>query len=394
MKYVVLIVDGAAGLPIKEKNGLTSLEAAKTPNLDIMAKQGMLGLGQTVPPGMEPGSAVACMSVIGYDPKIYYKGRASIEAASLGVTVGAGEAVFRCNLVNTAGGKMNDYSGGHITSEEAAEIVTTLNEKLGTDDVIFYPGVGFRQILMFKGHEDTLKAICTPPHDISGREIKDYLPRGTGAELIQDLMTRSETIMKNHKINLERARNGLVPITSIWLFWGSGKASAMPTFRKSYGLKATMTSAVDLLKGLAKMAAIDILNIKGVTDGSDNDHAAQAEGALKALDDHDLVVIHIEAPDESGHGGHIDQKIGDIEKIDKEVVSRLLKYKGDLRVLVMPDHPTPLSLRTHTPEPVPYLIWGKGIKPGAAARFTENEAKKTGISTADGYKIMETLLRK
>jgi 2,3-bisphosphoglycerate-independent phosphoglycerate mutase len=206
-------------------------------------------------------------------------------------------------------------------------------------------------------------------------------------------MARSEAVLSGHKINQTRLTRGLLPITTTWLFWGSGRVPVMPSFQKTYGQKAVMTSAVDLLKGLAKMASIDILNIPGITDGSNNDHAAQAEGALKALQDHDLAVIHIEAPDESGHGGHADQKISDIEAIDRAVVSRLRDYQGDLRVLVMPDHPTPITLRTHTGDPVPFLIWGKGVKSGTAARFTEKEAQKTGNLIPVGYKIMETLLR-
>jgi len=394
MKYVVLIVDGAAGLPIAEKDNKTSLELARTPNLDALAKQGMIGLARTVPAGMEPGSAVACMSVIGYNPAVYYKGRAPIEAVSLGIDVGAGEAVFRCNLVNTAGGRMNDYSGGHITTEEAAQIIKTLNDTLGSEDIIFYPGVSYRHILKLKGHDETLQAKCTPPHDISGKDVKEYLPHGSGSELLLDLMTRSETVLRSHKINVARLEKGLVPITSIWLFWGSGRVPVTPPFLKTYGVSAAMTSAVDLLKGLAKMASIDVLNIKGVTDGPDNDNAGQAEGAIRALYDHDVVIIHMEAPDEAGHGGHIDEKVTAIEQIDKEAVSRLRQYKGDLRILVMPDHPTPIKLRTHTGEPVPFLVWGKGIKANGAARFTENEGKKTGIFIPDGYKIMESLLRK
>jgi 2,3-bisphosphoglycerate-independent phosphoglycerate mutase len=393
MKYVVLIVDGAAGQPIADKKNKTSLETARTPNLDVMAVNGIVGLARTVPPGMEPSSAVACMSVIGYDPAKYYGGRAAIEASAMNIDIAPEDSVFRCNLVNTEDGKMVDYSGGHITTPEAAEIVKSLNEKLGASDVIFYPGVTYRHILKIKNHSETLKAKCTPPHDIPGKDIKEFLPQGPGRDMLLDLMTRSETVMRGHKINKARLERGLKPITTIWLFWGCGRVPAMPPFLKTYGLKAAMTSAVDLLKGLAKMAAIDILDVKNITDGSDNDHAGQTEAALKSLDKHDLVVIHIEAPDESGHGGHADQKIKDIENIDKEVVGRLLNYRGDLRVLVMPDHPTPVSLRTHTGDPVPFLIWGKGIKKGAAARFTETEAKKTGNFQPDGYKILETLLR-
>jgi 2,3-bisphosphoglycerate-independent phosphoglycerate mutase len=392
MKYVVLIVDGAAGLPMPEHKNKTCLELARTPNLDALAKQATLGLARTVPPGMEPGSAVACMSVMGYNPAVYYGGRAAIEAASMGIAVGEGEAVFRCNLVNTECGVMKDYSGGHITTAEAAEIIKTLNETLGGKDKIFYPGVSYRHILKLKGHDEVLKAQCTPPHDISGKPIKEFLPQGPGKELLVDLMKRSEEVLKGHKINAARVKKGLLPITTIWLFWGCGRVPAMPSFKKTYGLTSAMTSAVDLLKGLAKMASIDILDIKGITDGPDNDNAGQAAGALKALDDHDLAIIHIEAPDEAGHGGHADVKIKAIEDIDCDVVAQLRNYAGDLRVLVMPDHPTPIILRTHTGDPVPFLIWGKGIKNNGAARFTEAEGKKTGNFIPDGYKIMESFL--
>jgi 2,3-bisphosphoglycerate-independent phosphoglycerate mutase len=394
MKYIVLIIDGAAGLPIPAKGGKTSLELARTPNLDAVTAQGALGLARTIPPGMEPSSACACMSVMGYDPVIYYKGRASIEAKSLGIDIGVGEVVFRCNLVSVVDGKMHDYSAGHIPTAEAAEIIKSLNEKLGGDEISFYTGVSFRHILKIKGHKDTLKARCTPPHDIPGKPVADFLPRGPGSDLLRDLMTRAETLLKSHKINEKRLKRGDVPATIIWLFWGSGQVPAMPAFKPAYGLSAAMTSGVDLLRGLAKMAGMKILNIKGVTDGPDNDNAAQAQGALEALKKNDLVVIHIEAPDEAGHGGLINEKIKSIENIDAQVVSRLRGYKGDLRVLVMPDHPTPITTRTHNSDPVPFLMWGKGISANGAVRFTEAEAKATGVFMADGYKIMGKLVRK
>jgi 2,3-bisphosphoglycerate-independent phosphoglycerate mutase len=394
MKYIVLIIDGAAGLPIPEKGGKTCLELARTPNLDAMAAQGALGLVRTVPPGMEPSSACACMSVMGYDPVIYYKGRASIEAKSLGIDIGVGEVVFRCNLVSVSEGMMQDYSAGHIATAEAAKIIKALNEKLGSRDVIFYPGVSYRHILKLKGHEDTLKAKCTPPHDIPGKPVKESLPQGAGSDFLRDLMGRSETLLRSHQINVARRQRGDVPVTTIWLFWGSGQVPEMPAFKKSYGLNAAMTSGVDLLRGLAKMAAMEILNIKGVTDGPDNDNAAQAVGALEALKKNGLVVVHIEAPDEAGHGGFIDEKINAIEKIDKEVISRLRDYRGDLRVLVMPDHPTPITVRTHTADPVPFLLWGKGINANGAVRFTESEAKRTGVFVEEGYKIMGKLVGK
>jgi len=392
MKYLVLIIDGAAGLPLPERGGRTCLELAVTPNLDEMALEGFSGLVRTVPPGMEPSSACACMSVLGYDPAVYYKGRASIEALSMGIGIGRGEVVFRCNLVAVRDGKMFDYSAGHIPSDEAKEIIATLNEKLGNGDVTFYPGVSYRHILKMKGHEDTLKAVCTPPHDISGKPVADFLPKGPGSDLLRDLMARSETLLRSHKINVARRERGDVPVTTAWLFWGSGELPEMPAFKRVYGLNAAMTSGVDLLKGMARMAGMDVLDTKGVTDGSDNDNVAQAEGALEALKRYDLVAVHIEAPDEAAHGGLIEEKIEAIQKIDAEVVGRLRAWRGgDLRVLVMPDHPTPIKLRTHTGDPVPFLIWGKGIKANGAGRFTEAEAGKTGVFLEEGYKIMGRL---
>ncbi|OGN95987.1 MAG: cofactor-independent phosphoglycerate mutase [Chloroflexi bacterium RBG_13_51_18] len=376
------------------RGGRTCLELAKTPNLDAMAKQGALGLVRTVPLGMEASSACACMSVMGYDPVVYYKGRASIEAKSLGIDIGKGEVVFRCNLVSVVDGKMHDYSAGHITTAEASEIVRSLNAELGAKNIIFYPGIGYRHILKLKGHEETLEAVCTPPHDIPGKSVKDFLPKGRGSGLLIDLMTRSEPLLKHHQINKERLSRGDMPASTIWLFWGSSRAPEMPSFIESYGLKAAMTSGVDLLRGLAKMADMTVLNIKGVTDGSDNDNAAQVNGALEALKKNDLVVVHIEAPDEAGHGGLIDEKIKAIEDIDKQVVSRLRQYKGDLRVLIMPDHPTPISVRTHTHDPVPFLIWGKGVNSSWSARFTEAEARGTGVFIGEGYKIMGKLVGK
>jgi 2,3-bisphosphoglycerate-independent phosphoglycerate mutase len=392
MKYIVLIIDGAAGLPIPEKGGKTCLELARTPKLDAMAGRGMVGLVRTVPQGMEASSACACMSIMGYDPAVYYKGRASIEAESLGIDIGKDEVVFRCNLVSVIDGKMHDYSAGHIPTPQAAEIIKSLNIELGSKDITFYPGVGYRHILKLKGHEETLQAKCTPPHDIPGKPVKDYLPQGPGSRLLIDLMTRSETMLKRHKINKERLSRGEMTVSTIWLFWGSSRAPEMPPFARTYSLKAALTSGVDLLRGLAKMVGMEVLNIKGVTDGADNDNAAQASGALEALRKNDLVIIHIEAPDEAGHGGLIEEKIKAIEAIDEQVVDRLRQYKGDLRVLVMPDHPTPISVRTHTPDPVPFLIWGKGIKHNGANRFNEAEAKSTGVFIAHGYKIMGKLV--
>jgi 2,3-bisphosphoglycerate-independent phosphoglycerate mutase len=395
VKYCVLIIDGAAGLPLTERGNKTCLELARTPNLDRIASEGYLGLVRTVPPGMEPSSAIACMSVIGYDPERYYDGRASIEARSLGIGIGEGETVFRCNLVAVEDGRMLDYSAGHIGSDEASKIVSALNEALGNDEIEFFPGVGYRHILKLRGYGDSLKAVCIPPHDIPGKSVAEYLPRGEGSGILRDLMARSEEVLRGHPVNRERKSREAAPATMIWLFWGSGPLPEMPSFEEAYGLKAAMTSGVDLLKGLAQMAQMTVLQIPGVTDGPDNDYTAQAEGALDALKEHDLVVAHIEAPDEAAHGGSADEKIEAIERVDAEVAGRLLDYRGDaFRVLVMPDHPTPIALRTHTDEPVPFMIWGDSVAADGAVRFTEKEAAKTGVFIEEGYKIMGRLVGK
>ncbi|UCE97554.1 MAG: cofactor-independent phosphoglycerate mutase [Dehalococcoidia bacterium] len=393
MKYCVLIMDGSAGWPLPERDGKTCLELAVTPNLDAMANEGMVGLANTIPKDMEPSSASACMSLLGYDPKVYYKGRAAIEAVSMGVPITEGEVVFRCNLVSTKDGRMNSYCAGHIGTNEAAELIKALNEALGRNDVIFYTGVSYRHLLKLKGHTDTLEANCTPPHDISGEFIEDFLPRGRGSRLLKELMHASRAVLKEHPINTLRRSVGDLTADMIWLFWGSGRIPDIPVFLKSYGLSAALTSGVDLLRGLGRMMGMDILEIPGVTDGLDNDFQKQISGALESLNYYDMVVVHIEAPDEAGHAGSIDEKIEAIQFIDRDVIRRLRIYNpGKLRLLVMPDHPTPIETRTHVAEPVPFVLWGKGFVNNGAERFTELEAKKTGLFIQNGYNIMSMLV--
>ena len=393
MKYCVLIIDGAAGLPLLERGGNTCLEMAHTPNLDAMAKEGVVGLARTVPPGMEPSSACACMSVLGYNPTVYYRGRATIEAKSMDIPVNDGEAVFRCNLVAVNDGTMWSYSSGYISTGEAQQLIEALNQHLGNDQVQFYPGVSYRHLCKLKGQEETLLATCTPPHDIPNKPIADFLPKGPGSELLRDLMARSEAVFRDHPVNVARRAQGDIPATMIWLFWGSGQVPDMLPFKQVYGLNAAMTSGVGLLHGLARMAEMEVLHISGVTDGLDNDYAAQAVGALEALNRHDLVVIHIEAPDEAAHAGVIDDKVEAIQLVDKEVVSRLRSWRMDtLRTLIMPDHPTPIETQTHSSEPVPFMLWGPGFTPNGARGLTEAEAKSTGLFIEDGYNIMRRLI--
>jgi len=394
MKYCVVIIDGASGWPLPERGGKTCLELARIPNLDRMAGEGTLGMVRTVPEGMEPSSACACMSIMGYDPRVYYRGRSGIEAASMGITVEDDEVTFRCNLVAVQDGRMRDYSAGHIRDSEAHALLDALEQSLGDESVTFYKGVGYRHICKIKGQRDTLQATCTPPHDIPDKPIVEFLPSGPGSEILRDLMARSVDVLRDHPVNRARESRGELPATMLWLFWGSGKLPAMPRFKELYGLDAAMTSGVGLLKGMALMVGVDNLDIPGVTDGMDNDYAAQANGALEALDSHALVFIHVEAPDEAGHAGLIDDKIEAIERVDSEVVGRLLSGGGsELRILAMPDHPTPIGARTHVAEAVPFVLRGPGVRATGAKEFCEAEARGTGFLIEEGYNIMRELIK-
>jgi len=393
VKYCVLIMDGAAGLPLPDRAGKTSLEIARTPNIDRLAQAGTVGLARMVPDSLEPDSAVACMSIFGYDPRVYYGGRAPIEAMSLNIPMAAGEVLFRCNLVTVRDGVMVSHSAGSISTTEARELMTDLNAALGNDRIHIYPGVSYRSILKLKGAEEAVRAVCTPPHDIPGRPIAGNLPRGEGSQLLLDLMERSWEVLKDHPVNRRRTARGDLPANGIWLFWGSGHIPTMPSFRNTYHLRAAVTSGVNLLQGLGKMAGMDLLDIPGVTDGLDNDYASQAKGALDALHRYDIVIVHVEAPDEAGHTGSAMEKIEAIEKIDAAMVSKLIgRGSNELRVLVTADHPTPVPLRTHTSDPVPFVLWGAGFSANGASRLTEAGGKATSLVIDPGYLIMRRLI--
>jgi 2,3-bisphosphoglycerate-independent phosphoglycerate mutase len=396
MKYFVLIIDGASGWPLAARGGKTCLELADTPNMDAIAEASTVGLVRTVPPGMEPSSGCACMSVLGYDPRVYYRGRSAIEARGMGIPVDRGEVAFRCNLVAIHNGRMWSYSSGHISTDEARVLIEALNEKLGSDEVHFYPGVSYRHICMLRGREDTLLASCTPPHDIPSKEIDEFLPRGPGGDLLKELMAESELVLREHPVNVERRARGDIPATTIWLFWGAGRIPGMPSFKKAYGLDAAMISGVDITRGLARMMGIEVLDVPGVTGDLSNDYTAQAEGALRALVKHDMVVVHVEATDEASHTGLVKEKIEAVQMVDREIVSRLRSWHDDkLRLLILPDHSTPVEIQTHVADPVPFVLWGPGFGPtgqGGAKRFTEAEARSTGIVIGQGHDIMPTLI--
>lgn len=392
MKYVIVILDGAAGWPLPELGGRTTLQAATTPNLDRMVREGTLGLAQTVPEGMEPSSSAACTSILGYDPVADFIGRGAIEAASMGIELAPDEVALRLNLVTVDGGIMSSYSAGHITTEESRAVISDLATALDDDIFRLYPGIAYRHILVVKGHPEVTECGFTPPHDISDRHAADHLPRGAGAEVLLQYMEDARPVLASSVVNRRRESEGRMPVTDVWPFWPGVAPEGLVPFTEARGLRAAMTSGVDLLNGLAVLAGIERLDIMGVTDGPDNDYASQAAGTLHALKKHDLVIAHVESPDEAGHAGDIGAKIEAIEAIDREVLSRVLAYDGTLRVLATPDHPTPVALKTHVGEAVPFVLCGPGVSSNGAESFDEATAGGTGLFVDPGHGVMDMLL--
>lgn len=391
MKYAVVILDGAAGRPLTELGDKTTLEAAHTPNLDALASEGLVGLARTVPSGREASSAVACSSILGYDAIGDHFGRGAIEAASMGVALRKGETALRLNLVTLASGKMKSYSAGNISTEESHEIATALAEALDDRTFTLHPGVGYRHILVVEDHAELISLKYTPPHDITDKLSLLYMPRGGGAQVLLDYMNRARQVLAGLDVNARRVARGDLPATDVWPFWPGFAGEALLPFAEKFGVTAALTSGVDLLNGLAVMMDIDRLEIAGVTAGADNDYAAQAEGALAALGDHDLVVIHVESPDEEGHVGDVAGKVAAIEAIDREVIARLRAFDEDLRVLAMPDHPTPIEIKTHDDEPVPFVLWGPGIEPDDATCYNERAGAEAELLVL-GTKLMGMLI--
>ncbi len=392
MKHVIVILDGAAGWPIAELGSMTTLEAANTPNLDELARTGTVGLARTVPVGTEPSSAAACTSILGYDPEANRTGRGAIEAASIGIDLESDEVALRLNLVTIEHGVMASYSSGQISTEESRVIVTDIATALDDDTFKLHPGVAYRHILVVKGHPELLDVEFTPPHDITDKAILGHMPKGPGAEILHDYMKRAQPLLENSAVNRCRANDGSSPATDVWPFWPGVRPAGMPSFAEVRGLKAALTSGVDLLNGLAVLAGIDRLAIAGVTGGADTDYAAQATGALAALADHDVVIIHVESPDEAGHAGDLAGKIAAIEAIDREVVSRVMSHGEGIRILAMPDHPTPIEIKTHVGEPVPFVLWGPGVAHNGASRYSESAAQATALVLDPGHLVMDLLL--
>ena len=388
MKYVVLIGDGMADRPLKELGFKTCLQKARTPNMDRLAAEGEAGKVRTIPKGFEPGSDVANLSILGYDPSKYYSGRAPLEAAYQGIKLGPKDVAFRCNLVNlvfrNSHAVMNDYSAGHITTNEARTLIKEIDKKLGSRDISFYPGVSYRHLMVWRNGKENIK--CTPPHDITGKRIDKYLSKGKGAEVLQKLKNEAVGILLANPVNKDRIKRGLPPANSLW-FWGQGRKLSIPKFRDKYKIKGALISAVDLTKGLGICAGFDVLNVKGATGYIDTNYIGKANAALKTLDKHDLVYVHVEAPDEAGHNGDIKNKIKAIEDFDSKVVGRIMKGMKRFKeysILLMPDHATPIRAMTHTDEPVPFVIY-RNIK-------TEKRGKRKPSSYSEYICRMKDIL--
>ncbi len=392
-KYAIIIPDGAADEPIEQFGGKTIFEAAEIPNIDKISQTGREGLVQTVPAKMSPGSDVAMMGLLGYDAQRYYTGRAPIEAVAMNIQLEPTDWVFRCNLVTIADEKMVDHSAGHISSAEGAKIVEDLNKILGNENIKFYPGVSYRHICVIKGMD--FDVYTEPPHDIIGREVVKNLPRGKNAELLVDLMAKSRQMLIDHDINKIRRDLGENTVSSIWL-WGQGKKAAMDSFQSRFGLKGVAITAVDLVRGLAKLIGFDLIKVEGATGFADTNYKGKAEAAIDALDKYDLVFVHIEGPDEAGHAGNAEMKKKAVERIDKYIVGpvykALQKYES-WRILVMPDHPTPVKSQSHSGKPVPFAMAGTGISPTMNNPFSEAYAAQSGLKIEKGCELMEYFIK-
>mgnify|MGYP000964183188 FL=1 len=400
MKYVVILGDGMADLPMPQLNNMTPLQCAVKPHIDYLAKYGEVGMVKTVPSGVSPGSDTANLSVLGYDPRKYYTGRSPLEAVSMGLELSDSDVTFRCNLVNLSDAEnypdkiMVDYSSDEISSAESAELIKELNRHFRTDAICYHPGISYRHCMVW--NKGPIGLDLTPPHDILEKRIADYLPKGENSKILLDMMVRSYDFLKNHPINLARIQRGLKPANSVWL-WGEGTKPTLPSFYDKYKVRGSVISAVDLIKGIGICAGLKSVDVEGTTGNINTNFLGKAQAALDELEaGMDFVYVHIEAPDECGHRFEIENKIKSIELIDEKVVGTILKgleKYDEYKVLVLPDHPTPLSLRTHTSDPVPYVLYSKSShKPSGVDGYDEVQAESTKIFIDEGHTLMDRFI--
>lgn len=401
MKHIILLGDGMSDQPEVENGGLTPLMKAHTPYMDKLAALGRSGTLKTIPEALHPGSEVANLAVLGYDVEAVYEGRGVIEAASIGVALNDGDLALRCNLVTLKGDIILNHSAGHISTEEADELIGYLNTHLGSDSVRFYTGVSYRHLLVIKGGNKYV--YCTPPHDVPGKPYNPLLPKASSGEgestalLINDLISKSRTLLENHPVNIKRKEKGKEPGNSVWP-WSPGYKPAMKSLREMFGIqKGAVISAVDLIQGIGVYAGLDVIKVPGATGLHDTNYEGKAEAAVNALKDHDFVYLHVEASDEAGHEGDYDLKLRTIEYLDQRILKYLMEKCAEMdepvAIAMLPDHPTPWKLRTHTREAVPFVIYSPGTDPDSVDRYDEDAAKKGFYGELKGSEFMKALLQ-
>ncbi len=391
MKYLVLVPDGAADYPLDALGGKTPLEAAHTPHMDRLAREGRGGSVQMIPPERHPGSDIGNLEIFGYDTRIHYTGRSPLEAASMGVDLGPEGVAFRLNTIHRDGDTLVDYSAGHISTEEAALLVEAIAAELGRPDLRFYPGVGYRHLLVFDSGPEEL--VSYPPHDIMGQSIAAHLPSGPGEDAIRQLMEAAEPILAEHPVNRARAQRGVPTANAIWL-WGSGRALQLESLEEKFGFHGGVISAVDLVRGIGRSAGLRVVEVPGITGYLDTNYEGKAEHALEVLSRDNFVYVHVEAPDEAGHNGDPQAKVQAIEDFDARVVGPILaglEAMGPCRILMAPDHRTPIALRTHSREAVPFVLWGEGVDPDGLQHYGEGPAEKGSMHVEHGHWLMEYL---
>ena len=395
MRYALVILDGASGEALEACGGLTSLEAASTPHLDALAREGIVGLSVNVPADMDPSSNVACTSIVGYNPVDYPIGRGALELYALGITLRDDQVAMRVNLTNvTPQGIMHSYSTDNISSEDGHLIGDELKAALDDETFSLYKGAGFRLYLVVTGHPGIMETSFQAAHNFVDMPVAEHRPQGPEAQLIMDFEKRAKRVLAASPVNAQRVLKGKLPVTDVFAFWPGVRPCGMEDFATKYKKQAAMNSGVDLLNGIAQLAGIRCYEFSGVTDGPDNDYAAQGKGALVMLEENDIAFVHVEAPDAEGHDGSIEGKRKAIEAIDREIISRLRDYarQHPLRILALPDHPTPVHTKRHTRDPVPFVMAGPGLEPNGGKRLTEKEAQATGLLIDPGYLLLGKLL--
>ncbi|MEO8495062.1 MAG: cofactor-independent phosphoglycerate mutase [Planctomycetota bacterium] len=398
MKYAIIIPDGCADEPQVSLNGKTPLQAANVPAMDEIAAAGVVGRANNVPAHLPPGSDVANLSLLGYDPNVNFTGRAPLEAAAQGIELGPEDWAVRCNLVTVQDQIMRDFTAGHVSSDEAKLLLQTAQQRLVDGPLEFVPGVSYRNLLLYRGAKQPAPfgrdTRTTPPHDLTDKSITEDYPRGPGSDLLTDLMSRSLDVFADHPVNVARRAAGKLPATNIWL-WGLGKAPSLQPFQELYGKSGKMITAVDLLRGLAALIGWDRIEVPGATGYTDTDYAAKGRYAIAALDSTDIICVHVEAPDEASHEGDAPAKIKALEEIDRHIVRPLLdelRRRGEYRILVSPDHPTPIRTKTHSHGFVPFAIAGTGIERDGLATYDELSAEASTLDFTEGWNLMKYFL--